>query len=237
MNVVVFTHQNLKDMPIYDWVDCRRHRVFVMSDADAQSGPAPDCFQDCGYEQINLYTNYINNGAIDADVLALVVPSRYLTPVLPKCSCTMETDEPLYDRLRSLVEGTLEALPSPPSFSFHAEVYHTPDDRLLVNEIASRTGGGKISSVVEIISGVNLNHLSVVAQIDPRAAERKLREARPSFACAGLSLISPKNAELVAVPDGCPFSWVSDFTVYVPADYTANENAAEKFAAGVVSGS
>jgi len=383
MNLVVFAHQDLSDVPIHKWVDCKKNRVFVMADVEEQKNDDVERFLELGYAEVKLYSNYVNNGNIEADVIELferhhldrliaigegdvvrtarlrealgipgqslesavayrnksvmkrflvesqvpvaphrtlsspidlvefrraqglplfikpaaasnstalhairteaeyqrfltqgfgarfpysdypgdlmvekliegrqyhvdglvlegtpevIVPSLYLTPFMPKCSVTVETEDPLHGRLCTIVSNALKALPSPRAFSFHAEVFHTPNDELLINEIASRTGGGKISSVVGVMCGVELNHLSVLGQIDPAVARQILSEYRSLSQCAGISLISPKDVELIAAPNQCPLPWVLDFNVYAPIGFKTNPGTPSKIAAGVVKG-
>ena len=378
VNLVVFQDSDLREMALHEWLDLRQDRVFVISDREAQGDLDERALLGRGYASVSVYSNYIGNGAIDADVLGLharfgidrivamgeddviraarlrtvlnlpgqslesavayrdkvvmktllreagvpVTPFRALgspmdliefereyplplfikpisssggtgvRPLLTRAelrafletgfiarfpgseyladlmveklvegrlyhvdglvvegrieiavpstylfsqrkavrgSRTMEKEESLYRRLRAVVESALGALPSPGSFSFHAEVFHTAEDEILVNEIASRTGGGKIGATVGVVAGMNLNHLSILAQRDAQMARHALKEARPASPCAGFSLISSLERERMSVPRACPFSWVSDYSVYLPP-------ASDQLVAAVVSG-
>ena len=71
MNLVLFTHQDLSDVPIHKWVDCEKNRVFVIADAEEQKNDDIEPFLAFGYAEVRLYSNYVNNGAIDAYVLDL----------------------------------------------------------------------------------------------------------------------------------------------------------------------
>ena len=84
--------------------------------------------------------------------------------------------------------------------------------------------------------GVELNHLSVLGQIDPTAARQMLSKCRALSPCAGISLISPKNVELTAAPNECPLPWVSAFNVYARTGFKTDPDAPGKIAAGVVRG-
>jgi hypothetical protein len=162
---------------------------------------------------------YHVDGAVIDGKPALIVPSRYLAPDLPRCSCTLDRADPLHDRLVDLTARALRALPSPNDFSFHAEVFHTASGELWINEIAARTGGGQINAAVRVVSGLDLNRLTVVAQIDPRSARDQLAGARPQAPCAGFSLLSPPGTELVRLPPANVFPWISQLTVCVPLGY------------------
>ncbi|CCK32352.1 hypothetical protein BN159_7973 [Streptomyces davaonensis JCM 4913] len=78
----------------------------------------------------------------------------------PRVDLTLDVDDPLTPRLLTLIERTLTALKRPGSrlrtHAFHAEVFHTPDDRLVLCEIAGRSGGAKIREVFEILFGIQL---------------------------------------------------------------------------------
>ncbi|NJP45277.1 ATP-grasp domain-containing protein [Actinacidiphila epipremni] len=78
----------------------------------------------------------------------------------PRVDLTLDVDDPLTPRLLDLVERTLAALRPAGSrlrtHAFHAEVFHTPDDRLVLCEIAGRSGGAKIREVFETLFGVQL---------------------------------------------------------------------------------
>ncbi|MER7488854.1 hypothetical protein ABTY20_23695 [Streptomyces sp. NPDC126497] len=78
----------------------------------------------------------------------------------PRVDLTLDVDDPLTPRLLTLVERTLAALRPEGSrlrtHAFHAEVFHTPDDRLVLCEIAGRSGGAKIREVFETLFGIQL---------------------------------------------------------------------------------
>ncbi|MER6671781.1 hypothetical protein [Streptomyces sp. NPDC000983] len=78
----------------------------------------------------------------------------------PRVDLTLDVDDPLTPRLLALVERTLAALKPAGSrlrtHAFHAEVFHTPDDRLVLCEIACRSGGAKIREVFEVLFGIRL---------------------------------------------------------------------------------
>ncbi|MET9444919.1 hypothetical protein [Streptomyces sp. NPDC006610] len=78
----------------------------------------------------------------------------------PRVDLTLDVDDPLTPRLLALIERTLAALKPEGSrlrtHAFHAEVFHTPDDRLVLCEIAGRSGGAKIREVFETLFGIRL---------------------------------------------------------------------------------
>jgi hypothetical protein len=79
--------------------------------------------------------------------------ARHLGAVL------LDVDHPLRARLQELARAVVRALPSPTCFAFHAEFFHTPDDRLVVGEIGSRTGGGRINEMCVRVFGIQPNRV------------------------------------------------------------------------------
>ncbi|MFJ6937715.1 hypothetical protein [Streptomyces sp. NPDC101132] len=68
---------------------------------------------------------------------------------------TLAPDDPLTPRLLTLAEAALTALGGPADHAFHAEVFHTPDDRLVVCEVAARPAGARIRDVLNAVFGVH----------------------------------------------------------------------------------
>ena len=93
---------------------------------------------------------------------AMAWPSQYQYPLAtfatdtgPRIDLTLDPDDPLTRRLLDFTEQLLAALPGPENFAFHAEVFHTPDDELVLCEIACRTGGAAIRDIVGLLFGAD----------------------------------------------------------------------------------
>lgn len=82
---------------------------------------------------------------------------------------TLDADDPLTERLLELTDRILGALKDPGSrlraHAFHAEIFHTPDDRLVLCEIACRTAGAKIREVFHTLFGFNLGEYTTRAEL------------------------------------------------------------------------
>lgn len=65
--------------------------------------------------------------------------------------------DPAYDRFVKATGAVLAELPTPAHTAFHAELWITPDDRIVFCEIAGRTGGGMISAMVRHAFGTDLD--------------------------------------------------------------------------------
>ncbi|PPK65650.1 hypothetical protein V5P93_005119 [Actinokineospora auranticolor] len=135
---------------------------------------------------------------------------------------TLDVDDPLSARLLALAERTIAALRLTngrlTEHAFHAEVFHTPDDRLVVCEIGSRPGGAKIREVAAAIFGVNLGEYVTRAQVgldlpllaDTLAGGPPPRPARMS----GQVLMMKRPGAVRSVPEPPTEPWVSRFWRY-----------------------
>lgn len=114
---------------------------------------------------------HVDGLVLDGETTA-VVASRC---VPPEGSVVIKSDRPhgshlldpasdLAGRLCDLARRIVAALPSPDTFSFHAEVFHTPEDELVFCEVASRTGGAMISDMLRLGRGLDLDRAWVQAQ-------------------------------------------------------------------------
>lgn len=122
-------------------------------------------------------TEYIVDGLVVDGRMAYCWPSCYFGTTTSFTgtarqlgAALLDVDHPLRARLREMAVRTVEALPSPSCFPFHAEIFHTPDDRLVVGEIGARAGGGRIDSMCHRVFGVN-PHVAMArsqAGLDPQ---------------------------------------------------------------------
>ena len=113
---------------------------------------------------------YHVDGLIVNGVVQLCWPSRYLDDPSAfqsnsrLASVLLDPDDPLVPRLRRFVADVLDAMPTSSFASFHGEVFRTPQDKLVLGEIASRTGGGRVNDTIRHAFGVNLNREVARAQ-------------------------------------------------------------------------
>lgn len=115
-------------------------------------------------------TLYHVDGLIVNGIVQLCWPSRYLddpSAFLSNsrlASVLLNSEDPLVPRLRRVVADVLDAMPTSSFSSFHAEVFHTPQDTLVLGEIASRTGGGRVNDTMRHAFGTNLNRETARSQ-------------------------------------------------------------------------
>ena len=136
-------------------------------------------------------------------------PSRYLYQqwqtmyeAKPNLSAMLPADDPLTERLNATTANVVTALPPAAGLhALHAEYFVRDDDRIVLCEIASRTGGAGIVEAYERSFGVSLYGEPLRQQLG----------APPSDDCFadvprqrhGWGWFPPRRGTLVALPDTC----------------------------------
>lgn len=140
--------------------------------------------------------------------------SRYLNGCLAwqqglsRGSLTLDPDSPLFARMREKAIETIRALPETPLISFHAEFFLTPDDRILLCEIASRSGGARVVDTIQHVYGLHQNRTWTRL-----ACGLNDKVVQPVPAELGGYLVVPSRPGVVrALPAEIPFDWVVDYT-------------------------
>jgi hypothetical protein len=135
----------------------------------------------------------------------------------------LDPDDPLTERLLSLTNRVLAALRVPggrmQDFAFHAEIFHTPDDRLVLCEIACRPDGSKVREVFHSMFGFNLGAYAARAALGLPLPllEQSLRGGpRPlPRSMAGQVLMMKRPGLVRSVPAVPDEPWVDRFWLYV----------------------
>ncbi|MET7451365.1 ATP-grasp domain-containing protein [Streptomyces sp. NPDC005574] len=112
-------------------------------------------------------------------------------------------------RLEEFFDRVLDAFDTPDVSAYHLEVFHTPDDELVLCEIASRVGGDRIPALTRLTYGVDL-HASWLRQscglpVDPPPA------TAPAQVHGSLSILP--QGRPVRAPRRPPFAWVRHYEV------------------------
>jgi biotin carboxylase len=129
------------------------------------------------------------DGLVIAGRIAFIHPSRYLNDCLSHrrndwvASLPLSTQDAAYERLVEATRSVLAQLPTPVHTAFHAELWITPDDRVVFCEIASRIGGGMIRPTVRYCFGIDIHKEWLYAECGLPSAVRQA-EYRPA---AGLN--------------------------------------------------
>lgn len=110
-------------------------------------------------------------------------------------SFIIDDTNPDKKRLIQEVDKVLHKLETPLiPIVFHAELFIKPNGSIVFCEIASRVGGGRVNSVFEISTGINLQEYFVESQI---CCENKLENL--TNIKAGWIIFPPKTGKLVSV--------------------------------------
>lgn len=162
---------------------------------------------------------HVDGLVVDGEI-ALIWPSRYINNTLSfkddvaLGSLTLDPGTRLTERLRAFTRAVLAALPTPPTTTFHAEVFHTPDDELVLCEVASRTGGAKVAATLELAFGIDINEAwyRALCGLPLAKSPRELAGSGPNGA-AGWHLIFPRPGELRTAPAACPLPGIVDYAL------------------------
>ncbi|WP_309893120.1 ATP-grasp domain-containing protein [Archangium sp.] len=117
---------------------------------------------------------------------------------------------PLQPRLNEFVARLFREMPMPELTTFHAEVFHTEADRLVLCEVASRTGGGAINELGLHRFGFNMHHAWIKAQGGLLDDVLQFRST-PKAELFGFAQVPPRVGTLVGLPEQLPFDWVAEY--------------------------
>ncbi|MFF1921988.1 acetyl-CoA carboxylase biotin carboxylase subunit family protein [Streptomyces sp. NPDC058221] len=153
--------------------------------------------------------------AVIAPGYRFVASSRYLRSCLGvfdgqnNGSVQLHPQDKLALRLEEFFDRTLDAFDAPASSAYHLEVFHTPDDELVLCEVASRVGGDRIPALTQLTYGVDLRsawlRMSCGLPVPPAPAEA------PAKVHGSVSVLPQGRA--VRAPARPPFGWVAHYEV------------------------
>lgn len=155
----------------------------------------------------------------------MVWPSIYTTESLdfqqeggePVASYLLSPENPLTSRLQQFVLGLLSALPTPLNTTFHAEVFHTPEDQLVLCEIASRNGGVRIVDGIAAGFDVNIGEnwaraeCCLIPKFTLPDTSTLLKPKRQS----GWTAVAPRSGVVRRLPITCDLPSVIDYRISV----------------------
>lgn len=126
-------------------------------------------------------------------------------------SYILEPTNPLAVRLATMTEQLIRVFDTPENTTFHAEWFHTPDDQVILCEIASRTGGGKIVDSLHQAYEIHLDQVFVETQcgIDPQLPGKK-EEISPKR-LTGWVKIPPQKGTFLSNPEEEFPPWVKEY--------------------------
>lgn len=120
----------------------------------------------------------------------------------------------LTNRLNDFTRQILQSFPTPENASFHAEIFHTKDDELVLCEIASRTAGRPYGEMFELAFGFNLTKAAVQAQCGLSVdLPLNVKENKGPKIHLGCLKIPTKSGVFLEGPKSKPPNGVLKFTV------------------------
>ncbi|WP_328603341.1 hypothetical protein OG943_24990 [Amycolatopsis sp. NBC_00345] len=172
--------------------------------------------------------NYISDTMCHVDGLVIdgrVVyawPSQYLYALAVfqgdlkgRYDVTLDAGDPLTPRLLDVADRSIAALPAPRDFAFHAEIFHTPDDRLVLGEIACRTGGAAQRDIQRALFGLDPTEAWIRAQIGlPLPFTPGAPRLTPATLTGQLALLK-RPGTVLALPGEPPFDWVLKQNLFI----------------------
>jgi Carbamoyl-phosphate synthase L chain, ATP binding domain len=184
---------------------------------------------------------HVDGIVVDGDVV-VASPSCYQYQLAsfahdesPRLDLALDADDPLGQRLIAFTERLLAGLPTPENTTFHAEIFHTGQDGLVLCEIASRNGGALIKSVLEAMFGVNLPTAWPRASVGlPVPLPRGAGRMRPR-GTAGQLLLLRRAGAVRQVPGQPPFDWIERYECYIkPGQVSAGARSSGDFMVAMV---
>ncbi|WP_051400035.1 ATP-binding protein [Haloechinothrix halophila] len=170
------------------------------------------------------------DGVVAAGKTALAWPSQYQYDLASfgsdtgaRVDVTLDADDPLTGRLLEFTDRTLAALTGDGTsrlrdYAFHAEVFHTPDDRLVLCEIACRPAGAKVRDVLRSLFDADPAEYATRAQLGlplPALEQAMLAGELPRPRAMGGQVLTMKRPGLVrSLPARPAEDWVQRFWVY-----------------------
>lgn len=186
---------------------------------------------------------YHIDGFVYKNELRILWPSKYINNCVDfnwggfLASYSLQSTNSLVPRIRAFVKQILEAMDAPPSYAFHVEVWHTPDDQLVFCEAASRTGGAGVVPVTLELYNMNLNKAAVIAQCEDEVTAALPEDwTKEPTQCAGWIITYPQKGELLAIPSVCPFDYVLDFEPTQKRQFSHIEHCTDSLASFLIIG-
>lgn len=153
--------------------------------------------------------------AVIAPGYRFVAASRYLRSCLGvfsgenNGSVQLRPGDQLALRLEEFLDRVLAAFDTPEVGAYHLEVFHTPDDELVLCEIASRVGGNRIPALTRATYGVDLHSAWLRHSV---GLPVEAPPAGPPAEVHGSVSVLPQGRP-VRAPGRPPFAWVREYQV------------------------
>jgi hypothetical protein len=177
--------------------------------------------------------------AVLTESYRFVSSSRYLrTPLgvlsgVNNGSLQFHPSEPIAKQLETFFDEVLSAFELPPVSAYHLEVFQTPSGDLLLCEIASRAGGGRIPMITRATYDLDL--LTTWLRLSCDLPVPPAPTASPDKVHGAVAIVPPGRP--VRPPSRPPHEWVTDYQVNEQlAPHAAAQNSTSNLCYAVVSG-
>jgi hypothetical protein len=130
----------------------------------------------------------------------------------PFGSRTLDTADPLSDRLVQETWRLVDALPSPPTVCVHAEFFVTADGEIVLCEVAARIGGGPIPKMLRQVLGIDPRELWSRVECGLPTDLDTVRERVRTAPHAAFYGVPPRQGRVLLLPEKPP--GVTDFTLH-----------------------
>ncbi|EQC2551386.1 ATP-grasp domain-containing protein [Enterobacter sichuanensis] len=147
---------------------------------------------------------YHVDGLVVGKELKFIQPFKYINDCLSYRenlyigNIPVGIDSCLYSRLTETTRDIISRMPVTENFAFHCELWVTKQDNIVFCEIASRTGGGMISFLIEAMSGFNIDRAWLLAECHINTVQYPVYQ--DYFLRFGCVCIPPANGKLISLP-------------------------------------
>lgn len=150
---------------------------------------------------------YHVDGLIIDGIIKFIQPFKYINDCLAYREDMFIGNVPLakensaYKLLVETTKNLIANMPATENFAFHCELWLTPENEIVFCEIASRTGGGMISFLIEEMCGLNMDKAWLLAECHIQSEDYPAYNDK--FLRFGCVCIPPARGKLLSLPVIC----------------------------------
>lgn len=121
----------------------------------------------------------------------------------------VQDETPIKKRVVDFTLDLLErALPMPQNGLFHVELFHTPNDQIILCEAACRLGGCIVNDEIRTAYGFDIRLEYTKTNCIPNYKSTLIDNPMPKGRLIGQLNIPPTKGILKKLPEICPYPWV-----------------------------
>lgn len=123
--------------------------------------------------------------------------------------CMLSDENPIKSRVIDFTQDLLErALPMPENGLFHVELFHTPDDQIILCEAACRLGGCIVNDEIRAAYGIDIRLEYAKTLCIQNYKSPLIENHMPKGKLLGQLNIPPIKGILQKLPETCPYPWI-----------------------------